>query len=295
MFKKLNIGASAIREAITICLYCLLMMGLFLVGSYNVEASDAKISKILSQLRKVMESPELEIVVSMDEGYVKGPNGEIRQRSYPADGGRVRFYTDSSGKWRYESGDSLVVYDGKYWWKYSRKRNVFSKKSITSGFANFTKQTYKRALLTAFTFALPFNDDPLQKGKPWDFNKATVKWDVINGRKALLLVVPSFKEAFETSPYSADPKEREKRTGTMTFNFKVWADPKTYLPIAIQVEMKMEKVENPEFKGCIEVHSLKIHKLSFNPAIKKDMFIFVPPKGAKEINPAEWNDYYLKR
>jgi len=250
--------------------------------------ADGEMSKILSKIRKAMEAPNLEIV-ARTEGYFYEPQSENKGRISPQ---VFRFLADSSGKWRCETNTlldenasliSYSIYDGKYWWKYIKNKNVFSKQIITPGLANHTKQTYIKIILSGWPIGVfTYNDKDPQQKKFWDFSKATLKETTINGRKALLLMVPSFKEALKG--YSWETKKLESAS---TLTFKVWIDPKTYLPIEVQTEEKLEKAEDPKFEGRINVHSHKILKFSLNPVIKKGMFLFTPPKGAKEVSPAE--------
>lgn len=264
MFKKINF----------LPLICFISISL----SYAA-ASKVEISKILSRIRQALKTLNLEIIAHQ-EGYTQLPRTEKIIRVAPK---LVRFVSDSKGRWRYESEDFQSIYDGKYWWKLEKSKCVFSKQIVSPERANFTRQTYLKGILSAYLIPIFTYDekDPKQKAF-WDFGNATLQETTIGRKKSLLLTIPSFKEAFKL--FSSETK---RLISTSTFVFKIWIDPKTYLPLQIQTDEKQNKSENPEWQGAVTKWFCKIVKFSLNPHIKKDTFKFSPPKGAREINPSE--------
>lgn len=260
------------KKIVSVLICSLIGVSLCLAGSSK------EISKILARIRKAMEAPKLEIIAKSG-GYFYQPQignkGKIESSTR-------RFIADSSGKWRSESEDLVSIFDGKYWWKYVKSKNVYSKQKITKEFANFTKHNFIEIILCGFPLVFTYNENDPDQKKFWDFAKATLTATKLNGRKALLLTVPSYKEAFKM--YSSETKEMGSAS---TLTFKVWVDPKTYLPLQIQTEEKTEKSKDPQWQGAMHIHISKIIKFSLNPSIKKETFQFIPPKGAREVSPAE--------
>ncbi|MBC7328174.1 DUF2092 domain-containing protein [bacterium] len=251
----------------------------FLIGvSLCYAGSSKEICKILARIRKAMEAPKLEIIAERG-GYFYQPKignkGKI-------EASMIRFIADSSGKWRSESEDGVSMFDGKYWWKYVKSKNAYSKQKITQDFANFTKHSFIKMILSGFPLMFTYNENDPDQKKLWDFAKATLIAAKLDGRKALLLTVPSYKEACKM--YSSETKEMGSAS---TLTFKVWVDPKTYLPLQIQMEEKTEKSKDPEWQGAMHIYISKIIKFSLNPSIKKETFLFIPPEGAREVSPAE--------
>lgn len=196
-------------------------------------------------------------------GRFKGPNPN-----------RVKLIIDSSGRMREENGifitgkltpihpggriamdekgrlvdtrfTGIALYDGKYYWSYDPHRNTFKKEKKDEAW--FQKWLRFRISFFALT------TEVLKRALP-QTEKISVKRTVLEGKSALLVILKSkYGEA------------------------KYWVDAENYFPLGAEFIYK-------EKDGPTTVMRNTVLEFKLNPSLPKDIFIFTPPKGAREIS-----------
>jgi len=236
-----------------------------------------EIKRVLANLEKLANANNIEVVCTQSGvTLMKGGNKITRETK------TIKFYADNTNKWRWEEKDWLMVYDGKYWWKYKESKNVYSKQTLPKSAKSMKRDLVASVFLWWSVGIPPFQERDPQGNKFWDLERASITTTLLDNRSALLITIPSVKGALKWYSY-----ETKNVASVSTLTYKIWADPKTLLPLQIQTEETKEVTENPEFKGSVEIATCKIHRLSLDSRIPSDKFVFKPPKNAKEVSPAE--------